>query len=191
MSEGENTTQPSGNPYATPSPASEYSSPDGILAQEASKVNQVMVVGILQIVLGVMELGMGAVLLFSAFFMTYVFSEMSNQPGAEPPPQMFIYGMQAYYIAGGILVSVFSLMRIGSGIGSFWFRGRTWMIISLIGGMASVLTCYCSIFSVGLGIYGLVVMFSSGVKKAYRLAAEGMPAAEIKQRFMAAGYGRS
>jgi uncharacterized metal-binding protein len=91
-------------------------------------------------------------------------------------------------IAGG-LVLCFSILRIVTGIYSFGFKHRNLMLVSLIGGLITVFTCYCSLFSLGVGIYGLIVMLDPAVKQAYRLAAEGVPAEEIKARFARARYG--
>ncbi|MEZ6135343.1 MAG: hypothetical protein R3C53_10580 [Pirellulaceae bacterium] len=175
------------NPYAA-TPASVDAS-DPAFAHypqigEAAMVNQVMVVGILQIVLGCMELMMAGTLFFGSFVIQY--GAFSQGPAPGPPPEA-LYVMLAYYWIVGGLVLVFSIMRIASGIGCFRFRGRTWMIVSLIGGTVSVLTCYCLPFTIGVCIYGCIVMFNSGVAKAFRMGREGVPAAEIKNRFMMVG----
>ncbi len=179
------------NPYATPEPAN-YVSPDAVRAKDASMVNQVHVVGILQIVLGALELFMGAGLFIAAFFVTAAFADISAEVDTgELPPESVMMGMQAYYGIAGGLTSLMAVLRIIGGVGSFWFRGRIWMLVSLIGGLASILTCYCGPFSLGLAIYGLIVMFNPGVKQAYRMAAEGIPASEIRHRFMSAAYGQN
>jgi len=184
-----NSPEPSENPYAAPDPSVNYARSDAVLAGEYGMVNQVTIVGILQIVLGAMELMMGALFVGMTFFFSFMFDEMQAQASSPPPPDVMFLGIQVYYGIAGGLVLIFSIIRIAAGIRSFWFKSRTLMLVSLIGGMVSTLTCYCAPFSVGLGIYGLVVILNSGVSKAYRMAAEGVPPEEIKKRFAASAFG--
>ncbi len=126
---------------------------------------------------------MGTGLVAAGFMMA---SAMASQPPAgEPPPEMLILGIQIFYWVAGASVLFFGLMRIASGIGCFRFRGRIWLIISLLGGLSSVLTCYCGPFSIGMCIYGMIVCLNSSVIKAYKMGSQGVPPAEIKHRFMA------
>ncbi len=151
-------------------------------------VNQVMVVGILQIVLGALELMMACGLIFYAILFGFVMPNMENTNNEELPPEAMFWIAIGCAIGGGIVL-VFSVLRITSGVYSFWFKQRTMMMVSLIGGMVTVLTCYCSLFSIGVGIYGLIVMLDPAVKQAYLMAAGGMKAEEIKARFARARYG--
>jgi hypothetical protein len=147
-----------------------------------------MVVGILQIVFGAMELLMGGLLLFYAVLFTFVMPNMKN-PGGELPPPEAMFWISIGLSIGGLVVVCFSILRIASGIYSFWFKKRTLMLVSLIGGMVTLFTCYCAPFSLGVGIYGLIVMLDPAVRQAYRLSAEGVPAEEIKARFARARFG--
>lgn len=174
------------NPYAATAPLAP--SDPNALPGSSGLVNQVMVVGILQIVFGAMELLMGGLLLFYAVLFAFVMPNIDNSGGDAPPPEVMFWGSIGLGIAGG-LVLCFSILRIVTGIHSFRFKQRTLMLVSLIGGLITVFTCYCSLFSLGIAIYGLIVMLDPAVKQAYRLSAEGVPAEEIKARFARARYG--
>ncbi len=173
------------NPYAATAPQAAFDA-NG-LPSSSGMVSQVMVVGILQIVFGAMELLMGGLLLFYAVLFAFVMPNMEK--GSDvPPPEVLFWGSIGLAVAGTV-VFCFSILRIVTGIYSFWFKQRTMMLVSLIGGMITVFTCYCSLFSLGVGIYGLIVMLDPAVRQAYRLSAEGVPAEEIKARFARARFG--
>lgn len=170
------------NPYAY---IPQMSYDPNALPSSSGLVNQVMVVGILQIVFGAMEVLMGGLLLFYAIFFSFIFPNMEQQV----PPPAEIFWLSLGFGTGGVIVFSAAILRIVSGIYSFWFKRRTMMLVSLIGGMVTVFTCYCAVFSLGVGIYGLIVMLDPGVKLAYQLSADGVPAEEIKARFARARYG--
>ena len=169
-----NFPEPPENPYAATVP--QISHDPTALPIGSGLVNQVMVVGILQIVIGVMELLMGGLLLFYAVFFSFIMPNMENQGGNVPPPEAMLW-LSIGCGVGGVIVLAVSILRIVAGIYSFWFKQRTLMLASLIGGMVTILTCYCSLFSLGIGIYGLIVMIDPAVRLAYRLSADGVPAA--------------
>jgi hypothetical protein len=174
------------NPYAADISQTPFD--PNAMPTSSGLVNQVMVVGILQIVFGAMELLMGGFLLFYAVIFAFVMPSMP-QGGANPPPPEVMFWLSIGFGAGGIVVFGFSILRIVTGIYSFWFKQRTMMLVSLIGGMVTIFTCYCSLFSLGVGIYGLIVMLDPAVRQAYRMSAEGVPAEEIKARFARARFG--
>jgi len=151
-------------------------------------VNHVVLVGILQIVFGVMELAMGVFLIFYAFLFSMILPSMKNE-GTPPPPPEVMFWLSIGFGIGGVVVFLFSILRITTGIYCFWFKNRTLMLISLIGGLVTALTCYCSPFSIGIGVYGMVVMFDSSVRQAYQLSADGVSAEEIRARFARVRYG--
>ena len=173
------------NPYAAPTPQAPFD--PSALPSSSGMVNQVMVVGILQIVFGAMELLMGGLLLFYAVLFA-VMPNIENRSGNSPPPEFLFWASIGLAVAGTVVLG-FAILRIVTGIYSFWFKQRTLMLVSLIGGMVTVFTCYCSLFSIGVGIYGLIVMLDPAVKQAYRLAAEGVSAEEIKARVARARFG--
>lgn len=174
------------NPYAsTEVVANPVSSP---MPHENRMVGHLMAVGILQIVFGCLELIMGMFLAFYAVFFS-VFLPNMKPPGQPPMDPNVIFGLSVGFGIGGVLVIGFSILRIASGIGSFWFRGRVWMLASLIGGMVTALTCYCAPFSIGIGVYGLIVVLSPAVRKAYEMRAAGIMPNDIKAQFARAQFG--
>lgn len=178
----------SANPYAAATIQS-TNNPNGLpMPTGGGLVNHVMVVGILQIVFGVMELVMGALLIFYAFVFSMILPNMKNGGAAPPPPEMIFWMSLGCGVGGGVVL-LFSFLRIWSGINCFWFKNRTLTLISLIGGLVTSLTCYCAPFSIGIGVYGMIVMFDFAVKQAYQLSAEGVSAEEIRGRFARARYG--
>ncbi len=181
-----NFPEPPENPYAATAP--QASLDPNAMPSSSGMVNQVMVVGILQIVFGAMELLMAGLLIFYAVLFAFVMPNIENRGGDAPPPEVLFWGSIGLAVGGG-LVLCFSILRIVTGIYSFWFKHRTLMLISLIGGMITIFTCYCGPFSLGVGIYGLIVMLDPSVRQAYRLSAEGVPAEEIKARFARARFG--
>ena len=176
----------SDNPYApTEVIANSVSSP---MPHEKRMVGHLMAVGILQIVFGCLELLVGIVLGFYAVLFSTILPNM-KQPGQPPMDPAVAFWLVVGCGIGGAVVTCFSLLRIGSGIGSFWFRGRTWMLVSLIGGMITSLTCYCAPFAIGVGVYGLIVVLSPAVRKAYEMRAAGLSPNDIKAQFARAQFG--
>ncbi len=171
--------QPS-NPYAALPP--QETTDQLVHPDYAPMVNQVLVLGILQIAVGVLELVVGGGMVFLGFFMNTVF-EAQQAEGIDPPPELMEWWISGFYWVFGGFIALFALLRIGSGLASFWFRGRVWMLVSVSVGLASAMTCYCAPFSIGLFIYGLILMLNPGVSQAYRMAREGLSPGEIKQLF--------
>jgi hypothetical protein len=50
-------------------------------------------------------------------------------------------------------------------------------------GLLTLLTCYCFPTSLGLFIYGLIVLLNDSVKLGFELADRGYSSAEIKRAF--------
>ena len=174
------------NPYA---PKEVIANPvSGPMPHENRMVGHLMAVGILQIVFGCLELLMGLLLGFYAVLFSTVLPNM-NQPGQAPMDPQVGFWVAVGCGIGAALVTGFALLRIGSGIGSFWFRGRVWMLVSLIGGMITALTCYCAPFSIGVGVYGIIVLLSPAVRRAYEMRAAGMSPDDIKAQFARAQFG--
>jgi len=176
------------NPYSA-TVAQVANAPNGLpMPVSGGLVNHVVIVGILQIVFGVMELMMGGILIFYAFLFSVIMPNIKNGSAPPPSPEVIFWLSVGSGVAGAVVL-LFSLLRITTGIFCFWFKNRTLMLISLIGGLVTALTCYCSPFSIGIGVYGMLVMFDAAVKQAYQLSAEGVSAEEIRARFARARYG--
>lgn len=178
-------SDPSENPYAAPPPSQkqgmEHVGYAGTPGQGVpSTVQQVLVVSIFQIVVGGFELVMSALLaiytgVFGAFSMG-----MIDVPEGEDDPR-FIFGIvSAVLLFFCLLIFLAAVLRIWSGIAGFYFKRRKMAITATILGMSSALTMYCSVFSIGVLIYGLIIYNDRNVKRAYEMAEQGMTPEQIK-----------
>lgn len=174
------------NPYAAQDHAADSSPLPISGSHDGRMVPQVAIIGILQIVQGALELLMGGILITFAYWMDAMLK--MQPPGEAPPPEAMTDMARGMYLVLGGLIASLALLRIFSGIASFWFRGRVWTIVSLFAGLLSAFTCYCAPFSIGLCIYGLIVLFNPGVARAYEMASRGRSAAEIKRYFASPEY---
>jgi hypothetical protein len=150
-------------------------------------VPQVQVVSILMIVNGALSALMG--LLFSAVgpFLFVIIN--ADKRGGPPPDERAILGiMSVVYLVVGLLALAAGLLNIIAGIRALNFRGRGLAIVALFFNAAPVFTFYCAPTSLGVMIYGLIVFFNGDVARAFQMAADGVPAEEIRQRF--SGYRR-
>jgi hypothetical protein len=132
-----------------------------------SYVKQLPVVGILSIVQASLELLVAAMLAFAAVMAGVVQNNprLTNQPNL--PPMFWI--IVGYGIIGSA-VGVVALLRLASGIMILRRRGRMFSIVVSILGLATVFTCYCSLTSVGLCVYSLVVLIQPSVIEEYENA---------------------
>src|SRR5438876_2613315 len=132
-------------------------------------ISQVTAVAILMIVQGSLEIIMGLLLVFVAAVAPAFFAEANRQQLAQGGPNMFDMlpgGEQfATRLYGGMaaLALIPGVLRLIAGIRNLRFHGRTMGIVSHLVGLLSIGTCYCSITSIGLAIYGLIVYFNSDV----------------------------
>ncbi len=154
-------------------------------------VNQVTVVAILMIVQGAFEILLGLVLVVVAlvippFFEEAVRQQQQFQGGPNPRPDMpegVLHFLAFVYLAMGVAGILPGTIRIIAGIRNLSYRGRTFGIVSHFLGLASIGTLYCSLTSIGLTIYGLIVYFNSEVERAFALGEQGLSAGEIKARY--------
>jgi hypothetical protein len=147
-------------------------------------VSQVTAVAILMIVQGSLEMVMGLLYVFAALIMPAFFEEVARQQQAQGAPNPFQGGFPAH-VASLMAAAGFvpGLLRIVAGIRNLRFHGRTMGNTSHLVGLLSIGTCYCSLTSIGLAIYGLIVYFNSDVAYAFKLGEEGVPSGEIKARY--------
>lgn len=172
--------QPSQNPYAAPT--NPVQQPAGYAPgapqpnNDGTMVWQVRLVAIFQIILGCIEMlaGLGCA---SLLFFMQIAGEMDNEDPEFIWVAMIIYGVIATVLLG------LGALRLLSGLGCLSFKGRTLTFISLGAGLLSSLTCYCAPFSIGVGVYGLVVMLHPAVAQAFKMRAEGMSPDEIRSHF--------
>ena len=145
--------------------------------------NQVPVVAILMIVNGVIVslMGLFYVLMGPAMFALMSFGPRSpSQPAANTADTVMMTVMSGFYVVIGLLVLVCGMLNIVAGVRCLSYRGRTLALIALFSNLAPMFTCYCMPTSLGLMIYGLIVMFQSDVAHAFAEVARGVPPERFK-----------
>ncbi len=175
------------NPYAAHEGPAKSVADDDLrlpLGQTRGMVNQVLVIGILMIVQGVLNLIMAVGCAGYSVFMPEVMRQAAKQQGGGPqmPPNAIAwmtYGLGAMAVVA-LIVGVFNIY---SGINIMRFRGRTTAIVSLSLGLGMISTCYCFPTSLALAIYGLIVLLNPSVKLAFELATQGRSAKNIQRSF--------
>ncbi len=169
------------NPYAeVVVTASEVGSPQ-IEPMHAGMVRQVKVIGILLIAQALLELLQGGAMIALSFFIEFVFT-LPDAEGRRPAmPAESLHFLQNLYLVIGIFSLVAAVLRFIAAMGCFLFRQRTWIIVSLFVGLISAFSGLCGLTSVGLCIYGLIVMLNPGVARAFQMVSQGRPVKEVKQ----------
>ena len=139
-----------------------------------STVQQVRVSSSLQIMVGALELLAAAYLLVIAG----VFAVESFGLNRQADFRILIEYTAVSF--GGFTIFIVSVLRIWSGIAGFKFKRRKMSIFASVLGITSALTVFCSIFSIGMLIYGLIIYFDRNVKRAYEMAEQGMTPDQIR-----------
>lgn len=142
-------------------------------------VGHVLVIGILQIVLGVLEVLMTAMMVFYSAILPSIAA--SQKSGAQEVAMMNM--VSQFLIGFSIALGILALLRIMTGVCCLFMKHRVATIVSLIIGFATSLTFYCAPFAIGVGVYGLIVMFNREVGEAYRLVASGHGVNAVKDYF--------
>ncbi|MEM7479074.1 MAG: hypothetical protein AAF483_29165, partial [Planctomycetota bacterium] len=110
---------------------------------------------------------------------------MANNPAFQdgtPEAKMAMEFMPIAFIATGVLCIILALLYVFSGILLIKFRGYKFAFVALIGGMASLMTCYCFPTSLGLLIFGLIVLLDQPVRDAFEAAEAGVSPKDIISR---------
>jgi hypothetical protein len=145
-------------------------------------VSQVQIVAIMMLINGGLACLMGGLLVAVGPLM---WSMLSMDPGRPKGPgeEKLITAISIIYVVAGIVVLLGGVMSIVGGIRGLKFRNRGLVLAALFCNILPVFSCYCAPTSIGLMIYGLIVMFQSDVAEAFRMAESGVPAEEIRYRF--------
>lgn len=170
------------NPYASQDLVPQAVEVAQLQAMHAGWIPQIKVIGFLSIAQGVLELLMGTSMVVGSYWIGTLLKMQPAEAG-PPPPEEMIQFLQGIYLGFGVLAMAMALVRFLTAYGCFAFRGRTWIIVSLFAGLATAFTGVCGLTSVGLCIYGLVVMFNAGVARAFEMVAEGRSVLEVKGLF--------
>ena len=141
-------------------------------------VSQVPIIGILMIVNGVLCILYGIVQMAMGPFMQSIFA----MQGAQMPPEAKVQMQQMQqmmgwmvwvYIALGTLNAVAGLINIVGGIPAMRYRSRTFVIVALFTNVLTFASCYCLPTSLGLMIWGLIVMFQKDATEAFKMGTAG------------------
>ena len=139
-----------------------------------STVQQVRVSSSLQIMVGALELLAAAYLFVVAGVLAVEFFGLNRQTHFS-----FLIEYTAASF-GGFTIFVAAVLRIWSGIAGFKFKRRKMAIFASVLGTTSALTMLCSIFSIGMLIYGLIIYLNRDVRRAYEMAEQGMTPDQIR-----------
>ena len=139
-----------------------------------STVQQVRVSSSLQIMVGGLELLPAAYLLVAAGMFAVESFGLNRQADSRI---LIEYTAVSF---GGFTIFIVAVLRIWSGIAGFKFKRRKMAIFASVLGMTSALTMYCSVFSIGMLIYGLIIYLDRNVKRAYEMAEQGMTPDQIR-----------
>lgn len=144
-------------------------------------VGQVQVVSILMIVQGALTLIMGFVYVGMGLISV---AGVANAPPAQRSEDETI-GMivMALIAILGVGMMIVAALNIFGGIRAMSFRGRTLAIVALFSNLLGVFTCYCTPTSLGVMIYGLIVLFNGEVARAFELGSQGESKQSIIERF--------
>jgi hypothetical protein len=133
--------------------------------QGAGYVNQIPFVGIFTIVQGSLELLMG----IGASFVTVVMALDVQRPRIRDDVQgvspTFLVGIFAFFASA---ISIIAILRIVAGILTLYQRARVFTLVIAVIGLSTSLTCYCSLTSIAVAIYSLVVLVQPSVIQRYR-----------------------
>jgi drug/metabolite transporter (DMT)-like permease len=160
----------SSNPYSDNQPVNPYSidqlGPGGPQPGDGY-VKQISLVGILNIVQASLELLMALMLGGIAIFMGTMATDPKfiEQMDKSNVSAQFMTGI---YIVIGVVVGLVALVRLVAGIMTLRRRGRILAIVSSIIGLCTVFTCYCSLTSVAIAVYTLVVLVQPSVIAEYQ-----------------------
>ena len=145
-----------------------------------STVQQVRVSSSLQIMVGGLELLPAAYLLVLAGIVGSSFFKTNELPAGLGNRPIQIFFTYAAFLFGGSTIFIVAVLRIWSGIAGFKFKRRKMSIFASVLGITSALTGVCSIFSIGMLIYGLIIYLNRDVRRAYEMAEQGMTPDQIR-----------
>jgi hypothetical protein len=176
------------NPYQSPSPnAYQPLGAPGYVPSDPGYgwVNQIRIFAVLNAVQGVLEVLMALLYISMAFFVPAMMQlERANNPNVRQPPEELFWFMLAVYGGMGLAVLVAAILRLCAAWSNYKYRGRTLAIVSVVGGMLSMLGCYCAPTAVALLVWGLILMLNPAVKAAFEMGEQGYAPDQILAAFM-------
>jgi hypothetical protein len=158
----------------------------GAAASDYGWVNQVRIFALLNAAQGMLEIPMG---LFTTGMgvalptMMQWAAAQDKEAAKEMPPEAMMWMLGGFYLAIGIPVLISGVLRIVAGVKNYRFRGRTLGLVSMIGGLSSMLSCYCAPTAVGLLVYGLILYMNPAVKAAFQMVEQGQTVDQVLAAF--------
>ena len=138
-----------------------------------STVQQVRVSSSLQIMVGALEL-------LAAAYLLVIVGVIAVESVLNRQADFRILIEYTAVSFGGFTIFIVAVLRIWSGIAGFKFKRRKMSIFASVLGITSALTGVCSIFSIGMLIYGLIIYLNRDVRRAYEMAEQGMTPDQIR-----------
>ena len=138
-----------------------------------STVQQVRVSSSLQIMVGALEL-------LAAAYLLVIVGVIAVESVLNRQADFRILIEFTAVSFGGFTSFIVAVLRIWSGIAGFKFKRRKMSIFASVLGITSALTGVCSIFSIGMLIYGLIIYLNRDVRRAYEMAEQGMTPDQIR-----------
>ncbi len=134
-------------------------------------IRHVPILGVAMIVHGVLTAGMGIFL--AAFGVLYVFNLPAQAPGEATDDLSSVL----FFVM--ILLAIPHLVPGALSVLAGWrlrtFRGRGLAIAALVSGVLTVLGCYCALSSLGISIWGLIVLLHPEVVERFDRANSARP----------------
>lgn len=175
------------NPYAEHDVTSHQTREYRITPGDMPAIKRIKMVAALQVIVGVLELLLGGGFIFLGFMMLSVFAsgamlDESMGPAERRAVESMMDTMPIFYwIFGGVMLAV-ALLRIASGLLAFAYRGRKLMIASLFLGLMGAFTGVCAPFSIGLCIFGAIVLFHPAVQRVFAMVEGGATRKDLHDR---------
>jgi hypothetical protein len=143
-------------------------------------VGQVQVVSILMIVQGALAMVMGFFYVAGGLINV---AGVANSRGGRSEDETIAMIVMSILVLLGFGMLLVGALNIFGAIRAMSFRSRTFAIFALFSNILGVFTCYCTPTSLGVMIYGLIVMFNREVAQAFELASQGESKQSILERF--------
>ncbi len=135
---------------------------------EGRFVNHVPMLGIAMMVNGALTAGMG---LYYFVFGGFFAAELSRTPGVEGPDDDLFAGVM--FGALGLIAFVHLVpgaLQLWAGWRARTFRSRPLAFVALALGLVTVLGCYCAPSSLGLLVWGVIVLVHEDVRERFAAA---------------------
>jgi hypothetical protein len=170
------------NPYQSPLSADNPFAPatPGYFYRPRGMMGQIRVVAILMIIQGALELMMGIGLIGILCLLSLALKEVKHADAPPYSPAWVLVPVYGTLAAAGFISAV---LHIWAGIVNLRFRHRTFGIVALSCGCLSVFTLYCSLTTIPLAIYGLIVYLNASSTEAFRLGESGYNSDQIYTAF--------